>query len=226
MAAAPISNLAAQLSRYLVKTNVARSTPRKFNLNPYSQRLTLSPAVASLDMPIIYVHGVNTRNPDHFVPIKAYLQRIVAPAIAKDPENVAITAADWFSLCEPPKWEGIARPRSVLLGQGAENVASPEQAVMLDAIIQKTPLGSAPASNVFTTGQTETPASWIKVESLSAGALVHQTIQIRACMSMAIVAPTATARAKSVEMEPEFYLEACPNKLRKHQHSPRLLPAI
>jgi hypothetical protein len=70
-------------------------------------------------MPIIYVHGVNTRDADHFDPVKKYLRRIVAPRISKTPDAVEIIAADWFQLCRPPKFGGIARPRTILLGQGA-----------------------------------------------------------------------------------------------------------
>ena len=43
-------------------------------------------------MPIIYMHGVNTRDPEHFAPVREYLRRIVAPAIAPDPEKVSIRA--------------------------------------------------------------------------------------------------------------------------------------
>ena len=118
-------------------------------------------------MPIIYVHGVNTRTTDHFVPIKAYLQRIVAPAIAKDPENVAITAADSFSLCKAPKWEGISRPRSALLAQGAGDVTTPERNMLLDAIVQKMPSSAVPSPSGFTSGQTAAPVASIKVDELS-----------------------------------------------------------
>ena len=71
-------------------------------------------------MPIIYMHGLNTRDPEHFAPVCEYLRRIVAPAIAPDPDNVSIRAADWFPLCEKPKWGGVSRPRTLLLGHGAE----------------------------------------------------------------------------------------------------------
>lgn len=87
-------------------------------------------------MPIVYMHGVNTRDPNHFGPVREYLQRIVAPAIARDPDNVSIRPANWFSLCDPPKWEGISRPRT-LLGQGAEI----ERVELLDAIAAKVPRG-------------------------------------------------------------------------------------
>jgi hypothetical protein len=85
-------------------------------------------------MPIIYMHGVNTRDPKHFEPVHEYLRRIVAPAIAPDPQNVSIRAANWFPLCDPPKWEGISRP-ATLLGQGAEI----ERSELLDAIMAKVP---------------------------------------------------------------------------------------
>jgi hypothetical protein len=71
-------------------------------------------------MPIIYMHGVNTRDPNHFKPVKEYLQRIVAPAIARDSDNVSIQPADWFKYCDPPKWDGSARPRTEFRGMGTE----------------------------------------------------------------------------------------------------------
>ena len=64
----------------------------------------------------------------------------MAPAIAPDPENVSIRAANWFPLCDPPKWDGIARP-ATLLGQGAEI----ERSELLDAIVAKVPRAEAPS---------------------------------------------------------------------------------
>jgi hypothetical protein len=112
-------------------------------------------------MPIIYMHGVNTRDPKHFEPVREYLQRIVAPAIASDPHNVSIRPADWFSLCDPPKWGGVARP-STLLGQGAEI----ERSELLEAIIAKVPRDAAPSS-VLTSGQTTVPSEHARLDVLS-----------------------------------------------------------
>ena len=112
-------------------------------------------------MPIIYLHGVNTRDPKHFLPVEVYLRRIVAPAIAPDPANVSIRAADWFPLCEPPKWGGISRP-STLLGQGAEI----ERSELLDAIVARTPRES-PRESGFTSGQAASPSKGARLDKLS-----------------------------------------------------------
>jgi hypothetical protein len=112
-------------------------------------------------MPIIYMHGVNTRDPKHFEPVREYLQRIVAPVIARDPDNVSIRPANWFPLCDPPKWDGIARP-ATLLGQGAEI----ERSELLDAIIAKVPQAAAPSS-ALTSGQTTAPTQHARLDGLS-----------------------------------------------------------
>jgi hypothetical protein len=112
-------------------------------------------------MPIIYMHGVNTRDPKHFEPVREYLQRIVAPVIAHDPDNVSIRPANWFPLCDPPKWGGIARP-ATLLGQGAEI----ERSELLDAIIAKVPLAPTTSSS-FTSGQATVPTQRARLDGLS-----------------------------------------------------------
>jgi len=112
-------------------------------------------------MPIVYMHGVNTRDPRHFQPVEEYLRRIVAPVIARDPANVSIRAADWFPLCEPPKWEGISRP-ATLLGQGAEI----ERNELLDAIVAKTPRVAAKGS-ALTSGQANFTSDGARLDQLS-----------------------------------------------------------
>ncbi|MBY5694684.1 hypothetical protein [Rhizobium leguminosarum] len=113
-------------------------------------------------MPIIYMHGVNTRDAKHFEPVHEYLRRIVAPSIAPDPENVSISAADWFQLCDAPKWGGIARPATSLLGQGAEV----ERRELLDAIVAKLPR-SGPPNSSLTSGQVATANQYSRVEGLT-----------------------------------------------------------
>ncbi len=113
-------------------------------------------------MPIIYVHGVNTRNPSHFTPIREYLRRIVAPAIAPDPDNVSIRAADWFSLCEAPKWNGISRPRTILLAAGATEAQRIE---VVDSIVAAMPLTIGPSSG-FTSGQSVTSIQKARIDGL------------------------------------------------------------
>ncbi|MGO8503795.1 hypothetical protein AB9F35_20140 [Rhizobium leguminosarum] len=103
-------------------------------------------------MPIIYVHGVNTRDSRHSEAVKEYLRRIVAPAISKDPDSVSIVAADWFQFCDPPKWGGISRPRTELLGQGAaEKVLHDE---VIGQILSTVAKESSARRDPLTSGQT------------------------------------------------------------------------
>ncbi|HMO29388.1 hypothetical protein [Enterovirga sp.] len=115
-------------------------------------------------MPIIYMHGVNTRTPSHFAPVKEYLRRIVAPAIAPDPENVSIRAADWFQFCPPPKWGGISRPRTAFRAQGAAEAPRNE---VLDSLASKLPKApSAPRAGGLTSGQVTSPAQNTRIDTL------------------------------------------------------------
>ena len=74
-------------------------------------------------MPILYVHGVNTRSRDGFFALKPYLQRYVAPAISADPNAVLIDDVYWGDVAAQFAWDGASRPRSRLLGQGAADAA-------------------------------------------------------------------------------------------------------
>jgi len=112
-------------------------------------------------MPIIYMHGVNTRDPKHFAPVREYLQRIVAPTIAPDPDNVSIRSADWFQLCDEPKWGGISRPRTVLLGHGAQS----ERNELIDTIVENVPRVTAPTSSL-TSGHATSPGQTARIDML------------------------------------------------------------
>jgi hypothetical protein len=114
------------------------------------------------------MHGVNTRSPDHFTPIRAYLKEIVAPSIAKDPENVSVTAADWFTFCRPPKWDGISRPRSLLLGQGTEIPVEPERKALLDKLVAKVSAAKPePVTSKYGSGQSEEAVVSVRLDDLS-----------------------------------------------------------
>jgi len=78
-------------------------------------------------MPILYVHGVNTRTRQPFeTSIREYLRRYVAPVISDQPESVWIDQAYWGDVAVEFAFGGISRPRSRLLGQGAgESVGVP-----------------------------------------------------------------------------------------------------
>src|SRR5262245_25021857 len=71
-------------------------------------------------MPILYIHGVATRSRDGFVEIERYLRRLVAPAISPDPDGVLIDDVFWGDVAATFFWDGASRPRSRLLGQGAD----------------------------------------------------------------------------------------------------------
>jgi hypothetical protein len=102
-------------------------------------------------MPILYIHGVNVRSRDGFNDIKLYLRRLVAPAISRDPGGVLIEDVFWGDLGVRFAWEGVSRPRSRLLGQGAEQAAG-ENALMraltystFDSL-SKLPTGAVPSA--------------------------------------------------------------------------------
>lgn len=73
-------------------------------------------------MPILYIHGVNTRSRDGFFALKPFLERLVAPVLSDDPENVLIDDVYWGDVGVKFAWEGAARPGSRLLGMGASHV--------------------------------------------------------------------------------------------------------
>jgi hypothetical protein len=80
-------------------------------------------------MPILYIHGVATRNRDGFCEIKPYLQRLVAPVISPEPDGVLIEDVFWGDVAATFAWDGASRPKSRLLGMGAGAVsASPSRA--------------------------------------------------------------------------------------------------
>ena len=71
-------------------------------------------------MPILYIHGVANRNRDGFLELRPYLERLVAPAISDDPKQVLIDDVFWGDSGVRFAWDGASRPRTRLLGQGAE----------------------------------------------------------------------------------------------------------
>jgi hypothetical protein len=69
-------------------------------------------------MPILYVHGVNTRSREGFYTIEPLLRRHVAPVISNDPARVRIEDYYWGDLGIKLAWDGASRPRTQLLGKG------------------------------------------------------------------------------------------------------------
>lgn len=71
-------------------------------------------------MPILYIHGVATRDRQGFLAMEPSLRRLVAPAIADNPQHVLIDDVFWGDIAATFAWDGASRPRSRLLGMGAE----------------------------------------------------------------------------------------------------------
>jgi hypothetical protein len=69
-------------------------------------------------MPILYVHGVNTRSREGFLALDGYLRRHVAPAISNRPDTVLIDDVFWGNAGVDFAWDGVCRPRSRILGMG------------------------------------------------------------------------------------------------------------
>jgi hypothetical protein len=121
-------------------------------------------------MPILYVHGVNTRSRDGFMALKPYLERYIAPVISRDPGGVTIDDAYWGEMAAKFAWDGASRPRSRLLGQGAENqlatvdlLASSASSLDLPAM----PTPARPSSGGLISGTATTPAPTARLSQLS-----------------------------------------------------------
>ena len=86
-------------------------------------------------MPILYVHGVNTRSRAGFLAIEPVLRRLVAPAISSDPAGVFISDVYWGDHGVKLRWDGASRPRTRLLGKGVvdANIGLVERSLAADA---------------------------------------------------------------------------------------------
>ena len=101
-------------------------------------------------MPVLYVHGVNTRSHERFLCIEPLLRRLVAPAISDDPDTVPIQDYYWGDLGINLAWDGASRPRTRLLGMGAGGDSSDLVSRVLavdenERAVRQLPTGSAPA---------------------------------------------------------------------------------
>lgn len=81
-------------------------------------------------MPILYVHGVNVRNREGFEAMQVFARRYIAPTISDDPTGVLITDAYWGDHAFKPTYNGVSRPRTQLLGMGADGLPDDEVSVM------------------------------------------------------------------------------------------------
>ena len=89
-------------------------------------------------MPIVYVHGVATRDPEkEFTDVRHYLRRFIAPLLSNFPDEVWIEQAYWGDVAVRFAWEGASRPRSLLLGQGTGNaIGTPAEQAILAATMR------------------------------------------------------------------------------------------
>lgn len=92
-------------------------------------------------MPIVFIHGVATRRDDPAYVAGSQqrtllLRRYVAPAIAPDPENVAIHEVYWGDHGVRFAWAGASRPRTPLTGQGAAAAMTPLEQTMAAALLR------------------------------------------------------------------------------------------
>lgn len=115
-------------------------------------------------MPIIYVHGVATRNREGFFEIETFLRRLVAPVIADDPENVLIDDVFWGGNAAAFGWNGLSRPRTRLLGQGAQDIPVTSfdrtvGSVGLEHTIKNAPAGAAPPTGGLISGTASAAAA-------------------------------------------------------------------
>ena len=97
-------------------------------------------------MPILYIHGVATRSRDGFVEIERYLRRLVAPAISPDPDSVLIDDVFWGDVAATFFWDGASRPKSRLLGMGADGPQIPAVENVLTATAFANTLARLPAT--------------------------------------------------------------------------------
>lgn len=65
-------------------------------------------------MPIVYVHGVSTRDERGWELLEALLRRYVAPKISDDPENVTVFFSYWGDFGAKFRWNGASAPTSPL----------------------------------------------------------------------------------------------------------------
>ena len=106
-------------------------------------------------MPIIFVHGVATRDANASRQrIEPFLKRFIAPEISADPDKVEIFFPYWGDVGADFAWGGISRPRSSILGMGGQTEALiSERAIAVAALSDS--LRSLPVSsegNVATGG--------------------------------------------------------------------------
>lgn len=170
-------------------------------------------------MPIVYVHGVNTRTPSAFdETIEPYLRRYVAPVISpNNPDTVLIDQAYWGHLGVAFAFGGASRPASPFLAQGpgaAGSVAPPNPMYIAaqlpasalgglsSAPVSAAPIGLISGSTVSTASVQTVSLASMKPDELSDALvdLIEQQVsdahdRIRLCVIADELARDATFRA-------------------------------
>lgn len=91
-------------------------------------------------MPVIYIHGVNTRSPEHGVRLESSFSRWFAPHLGED---ILYLPVYWGDLvADQFRWDLKSRPKSQLLGMGAEDKPDP---LLNIGAARSAPLGLAKA---------------------------------------------------------------------------------
>lgn len=95
-------------------------------------------------MPIIFVHGVATRDRNASRQrVEPFLKRFIAPEISSNPDQVEFFFPYWGDVGADFAWGGISRPRSALLHMGGQTEAAlAERAIATAALSER--LGSLP----------------------------------------------------------------------------------
>jgi hypothetical protein len=78
-------------------------------------------------MSIVFVHGVAVRDQASWPGLERFLRHHIAPKISEAPEAVTILPAWWYKHGANFRWNGAARPRTPLLGQGASVAPAPTE---------------------------------------------------------------------------------------------------
>lgn len=135
-------------------------------------------------MPLVFVHGVANRvdkreNLEGFQDyVEPLLRRYVAPAISDDPQRAVIRLAYWGDAGVKFAWNGDSRPRSALLGQGAQTAASvaDRSAALADlpdtrAAVQSAPLPASLPAGLIAAGPQSGGAGQPRLKALDPDAL-------------------------------------------------------
>jgi hypothetical protein len=167
-------------------------------------------------MPILYVHGVATRDSLGFDAMKPYLARYIAPAISTDPDHVATEEVFWGGSAATFRWDGASRPKTRLLGQGPMVTPALAGPALLTALLERELLSRVPETVAMASGgggllsgrSTVGPSTHARLSALSTDELsdlltelIHGAIGDTGAASALCVAADAIARDPTVRSQ-------------------------